>query len=95
MLSSLYLLLGALATSSLTLAAPAPTLQSRAKALSLASTFIYELDKTNIAVPTVTSKTGVKVTADVYIVDLENHSKADLQRYKSEHVRWTVVAHSS
>jgi hypothetical protein len=88
MLLTLSLVLAAINRTPLSLAAPfcaGPAVEARAlNPLPLTSTFLYELDKKNIAVPTVTTKTGVKVNASVYIVDMENHSAAELKRYKGE-----------
>lgn len=39
--------------------------------IGLDSTFIYELDNETVGSPSMTSKSGVNVNANVYIVDME------------------------
>lgn len=80
MLMQLFSTLAILGVAQLGSAAPA---EPRAlKSLPLGTTFLYELDGKNIAVPTVKSNTGVSINANVYIVDLEGHSASELKRYK-------------
>jgi hypothetical protein len=44
----------------------------------MANTFLYDADRIAIEAPTVTTKTGVKLTKDVYIIDMEGHTKAQM-----------------
>ncbi len=41
---------------------------------SLNFSFVYALESTNLAVPCITTKTGVQVNSEVYIVDMEQTS---------------------
>lgn len=51
---------------------------------SLSNTFLYELDKVAIQAPTVTTNTGLKLTKDIYIIDMEGHSPAQIAAYKAK-----------
>lgn len=55
-----------------------------AQGLSLASTLIYDLDNTGINAPTITSGSGVKIDANVYIVDMSGNSAEQIAAYKGE-----------
>jgi hypothetical protein len=57
---------------------------SPAQGLSLASTLIYDLDNTGINAPTITSGSGVKIDANVYIVDMSGNSAEQIAAYKGE-----------
>ena len=78
MLSQLFFSLAVLGSATTGLAAPTTSsgtasssnATASSKTLSLKSSFLYELDKTNIAVPTVTYNKGIKMNAGVYIVDM-------------------------
>ena len=70
------------------LAAPGTTstspATSTARPLALQSSFLYDLDQITIGVPSIKSDNGVNISAGIYIVDMENHSRADIKRYKGK-----------
>lgn len=76
----MYSLLPLLALLPAVLGAPATSWWKPTKA----NTFLYEADNVAIQAPTITTNTGLKLTKDVYIVDMEGHSAAQIKAYKDK-----------
>lgn len=43
---------------------------------------VYDLDNAPIGFPTISTKSGLKLDASVYIVDMAGHSAAQIKTYK-------------
>lgn len=90
MISYLAPLVGLLALSPIVLAAPAaassaPSAQTTlAKPLPFNSSFIYELDHDKVASPVITTKSGLKINNNVYIVDMQYTTAQQIAKYKAD-----------
>ncbi|WVQ73304.1 hypothetical protein IAR50_002872 [Cryptococcus sp. DSM 104548] len=67
-----------------TAASSSPTTTGNAtSSVALDSTFLYELDAISVDSPTVSTRTGVTVDGEVYIVDAEGTSAETIAQYKA------------
>lgn len=54
----------------------------------LSNTFLYELDRVAIKAPTVTTNTGLRLNKNIYIIDMEGHTTAQMCVRISRTIVW-------